>query len=234
MRAFDAVLFDVGNTLLMLDHDTIAAVAATGVRPEDLHAGEPKMWRDLNTRLGDELEGGAKVDILQFILETLLAGCSDEEIESAVQRLVFEHSRFSLWRRINREAHQILGVLRRLGLRVGVVSNSDGRTDALLERTGLKDEFEVIVDSCNVGIAKPDPEIFRIAARRLGVNPARVMYVGDLPIVDVVGAASAAMSPVLYDPGNVFETDAGELSSRLGCRVTRIRELSGVLPRVQA
>lgn len=40
--------------------------------------------------------------------------------------------------------------------------------------------FQVVVDSCEVGVRKPDPEIFRIACERLGVAPARTAFVDDI------------------------------------------------------
>ena len=51
-----------------------------------------------------------------------------------------------------------------------------------------------------VGVEKPDPEIFRIALRRAGVEAAEAVHVGDLYAVDVVGARRAGLEPVLLDP----------------------------------
>jgi putative hydrolase of the HAD superfamily len=51
-----------------------------------------------------------------------------------------------------------------------------------------------------VGIEKPDPGIFRIALERLGIEPERALFVGDIRSVDEVGARAAGMPFVLIDP----------------------------------
>ena len=83
--------------------------------------------------------------------------------------------------------------LRARGLRLGVVSNSDGRVEEALVAAGLRECFDVVLDSALVGVEKPDPTIFRAALAALGVAAAEALYVGDLYQVDVVGARAAGM-----------------------------------------
>ena len=113
-----------------------------------------------------------------------------------------------------------LRALAGLGLPMGVVSNSDGSVQGDLRRTGLcyvpdghgpgpgvEDtsaegvEMGVILDSAVVGVAKPDPGIFRLALDALGVPAGRdVLYVGDSLRYDVTGALAAGLQPVHMDP----------------------------------
>ena len=86
------------------------------------------------------------------------------------------------------------------GLRLGVVSNSDGRVEEALAAAGIRDRFDVILDSALVGVEKPDPAIFRAALAALGVAPEEALYVGDLYDVDVVGARAAGIEGVLLVP----------------------------------
>ncbi|MCI4343004.1 MAG: HAD family hydrolase [Thermoplasmata archaeon] len=58
--------------------------------------------------------------------------------------------------------------------------------------------FLHIVTSCEVGRAKPAPEIFRDAARRLGLPPHEILHVGDRWELDVEGAQEAGYGAVLY------------------------------------
>jgi putative hydrolase of the HAD superfamily len=81
-----------------------------------------------------------------------------------------------------------------------VVSNSDGRVEEALVAAGLRDCFDVVLDSALVGVEKPDPAIFRAALAALGVAPDEALYVGDLYDVDVVGARAAGMEAVLLVP----------------------------------
>jgi putative hydrolase of the HAD superfamily len=63
--------------------------------------------------------------------------------------------------------------------RLGVISNFYGNVETLCREAGLADSLEVILDSVEVGLSKPDPEIFRIALKRLEVAPAQAIFVGD-------------------------------------------------------
>jgi putative hydrolase of the HAD superfamily len=83
---------------------------------------------------------------------------------------------------------------------MAVVSNSDGTAEASMKALGLRDYFDVVIDSAVVGFAKPDPRIFQFALRALGVDASRAIYIGDLYSVDVVGARAAGIHPVLLDP----------------------------------
>ena len=78
------------------------------------------------------------------------------------------------------------------------------RSPPCLNEVGLASYFEVIIDSAVVGIAKPDPRVFALAARALRLQAREVVYVGDIPDVDVVGAQRAGMAGVLIDPYDHF------------------------------
>jgi putative hydrolase of the HAD superfamily len=77
-------------------------------------------------------------------------------------------------------------------LRLGVVSNSYGNMPALLAEAKLA-PFEVVVDSALVGLRKPDPAIYTLAARRLDLPAAAIVHVGDSWERDVVPARAAGM-----------------------------------------
>jgi putative hydrolase of the HAD superfamily len=85
-------------------------------------------------------------------------------------------------------------LLQRLGrrYRLGVVSNSYGNMPALLAEAALA-PFEVILDSALVGIAKPDPALYALAAMRLALSPGAILHVGDSWERDVVPAHAIGM-----------------------------------------
>jgi putative hydrolase of the HAD superfamily len=85
-----------------------------------------------------------------------------------------------------------LRTLRRRDLRLGVVANWDYDLPAHLERLGLHGMFDTVVTSARAGAAKPDPAIFELALRELGVRPERALHVGDEP-VDEEGARAAGL-----------------------------------------
>ncbi len=67
------------------------------------------------------------------------------------------------------------------GLRVGILSNNVVEWEAYWRpMVGLDDVVTDLVDSCKVGVRKPDPEIFDLAARRNDVDPADCILLDDL------------------------------------------------------
>jgi putative hydrolase of the HAD superfamily len=149
----------------------------------------------------------------------------DDRIEACAATVRAAHAGDHLWTRVQEGAAEAITRIRELGYRVGVVSNADGRVAALLEGLGLAQLVEFVIDSHVVGVAKPDPRIFRMGAERLGVTPEECLYVGDLYSVDVMGARAAGLLPLLLDPFERF----GEWSDVE--RIATVRDLPGWLER---
>jgi len=84
--------------------------------------------------------------------------------------------------------------LRRSGLRIGLLSNSVGNAydPALLEEL-----FDAWVISSEVGLRKPDPAIYELAAERLGLPPSACVFVDDLP-GNLKPARALGMATVLH------------------------------------
>jgi putative hydrolase of the HAD superfamily len=126
------------------------------------------------------------------------------------QHLFSMHQERHLWSSVRPGTVESLSKLRAAGLRLGIVSNSDGRVDEALSAAGLREYFDVVLDSALVGMEKPDPAIFQAALDALGVAPGEALYVGDLYEVDVVGAQAAGMEAVLLtecdEPGRGCRT----------------------------
>jgi FMN hydrolase / 5-amino-6-(5-phospho-D-ribitylamino)uracil phosphatase len=74
---------------------------------------------------------------------------------------------------------------------------SNGNAD--LVQIGLAHHFERSVAARQVGALKPDPRIFQGAIEGTNLAPEEVVYVGDDPVLDVVGARAAGMQPVWID-----------------------------------
>jgi len=95
---------------------------------------------------------------------------------------------------------EVPGVLARLragGARLAVVSNWDVSLHDVLERTGLRPLVDAVVISAELGVAKPDPAIFRAALDRLGAPADGAVHVGDSLEHDVAGARAAGLEAVL-------------------------------------
>lgn len=127
-------------------------------------------------------------------------GVSEADMPAVGERIKEIHDADHLWSHVEEDTATVLDRLLELGYRLAVVSNADGRVERLLEDVGVRDRFEFVLDSHVVGVEKPDPRIFLQACERLGVEPERCLYVGDLYPVDVVGARAAGLRAVLLDP----------------------------------
>ena len=113
-----------------------------------------------------------------------------------------------------------------LGARYPLATFSNGNAD--LSRIGLDSHFVGVLNAESVGCAKPEAEAFFAAAAALGVAPQEMLYVGDHPRLDVVGARAAGCRaawvnrnaqpwPEGLHPGADIEvSDLLALASRLG------------------
>ena len=101
------------------------------------------------------------------------------------------------------DSHRALLDLLRPRYRLGIISNFDhGPTVELaLTRHGIRDRFEAVVVSADLGWRKPRPEIFAETFRRMGVGPTDAIFVGDTPEVDVLGAQAVGMPVIWIDHG---------------------------------
>jgi HAD superfamily hydrolase (TIGR01509 family) len=94
--------------------------------------------------------------------------------------------------------------LRARGLRLAVVANWDCALPEHLRTAGMIDLFDTVVTSARAGVAKPDPAIFELALRELGVRPGRALHVGDEPI-DEEGARAAGLAFAAAPLSSAFE-----------------------------
>lgn len=221
-----AVLFDAGNTLLWLDHERMAAVISSAgivcteaaVRAAEMHA-RPRLdpWlRDAARRESHETRGRYAALVVEELERSRdargSAGAPGEALAAAALVGVWGE----LWNRPPADAATTLDALAARGFAVGCVSNSSGNVASLLETAGLAARLGCIVDSGVVGVEKPDPRIFRIASERLGVEPARCVYVGDFLSLDVEGARGAGMEGVLLDPAGAWAAAGVTEPPRIG------------------
>src|SRR5213592_3363099 len=98
---------------------------------------------------------------------------------------------------VDESARGALAALAGRGYTLALVSNimrSPGVTlRRLLERYGLLGYFRHTTFSDEVGVRKPDPEIFALTLRALGAEPEGAVHVGDDAVLDIQGARAAGM-----------------------------------------
>ena len=125
------------------------------------------------------------------------------------------------------EAEETLRSLRDSGIAIGVCSNWGWELDAYLEEVGLLGLVDSTVTSARAGSRKPHPGIYECSTDALGIDPRRVVFVGDSWEPDVRGPRRVGMTAV-----HVWRADErdGQAAPLLEPGDHRVAELTGVLP----
>lgn len=92
-----------------------------------------------------------------------------------------------------------LRTLRRRGYRLGLISDCTYMWRDVLRRTGLEPLFDAITLSYEVGMLKPEPEMYLRTCRALGVQPEACAFVGDGGSQELEGAQALGITAVLID-----------------------------------
>jgi putative hydrolase of the HAD superfamily len=106
---------------------------------------------------------------------------------------------------------EALPALRAEGRLLGVVSNFDHRLPNILEGHAIAGFFDTVTIPASCRLEKPDPGIFEVALRHLGVAAERAVYVGHHPQLDLAAASRVGLNVL-----DVAELgDLGELPARV-------------------
>jgi putative hydrolase of the HAD superfamily len=190
------VTFDFGQTLAELDTVFLAArVSERGavVSPERLDLASASAWSAYDDA---KARGKSGYDAWSTFMLALLSGAGVRSIleperdvtRSLVDFLWSEQPKKNLWRRPIEGMEEVVGDLIQNGVRLAIISNSEGKLEELLEEMGLRRYFVAVADSGKLGIEKPDARIFEWTAERLGVPANALVHVGDAWVADVEGA----------------------------------------------
>ncbi len=145
------------------------------------------------------------------------AGVTDAAaIDAAIGDLQRYHAEHNLWEIVPPTVVPALQRLRARGRKLVVVSNANGRMRAALERVGIAPHVDLVIDSHEERVEKPDPRIFQYALERIGSRPETTVHVGDLFHTDVVGSRNAGLRAILLDMADLYAGHACERVGSLG------------------
>jgi putative hydrolase of the HAD superfamily len=224
-----AVFLDAGNTLLHLDYELIAGMLsarAPGAQlsPETVRRAEWRARVRANAWLA-EAPGGQSTESRGTFRQYMTYLCDEAglvlppaRLAGVLDELADYQQAHNLWRHTHPFARRVMADLQAEGCRLGVISNAAGDVKEILAGHDLAEFFDAIIDSALVGVEKPDPAIFELALRQLGVAASEAIHVGDLPAVDVAGAQAVGMEAVLIDP----------LGSWLDLDCVKVRDLTAL------
>lgn len=232
-----AVFLDAGNTLLFPQLERLAQdleAAGFPMRPEQFHqaerAGKKKLdevlWPQIRERRVPRTSNNAYWEYYLSALSDLLE-VPAETRAAAIDRVIAGFSDIHTWSKVLPDTIPTLRKLKSAGYYLAVISNSDGSVEGELERAGLSEYMEFVIDSSVVGVEKPHPEIFQMALERSGTKPAEAVYVGDTHPTDIGGAELAGLRGILIDC-------VGAYPDATCPRITRLSELDGLVEQAGA
>jgi phosphoglycolate phosphatase len=168
---FESVTFDLDGTLL----DTIADLAEACRRMLDEVGAPPRSQAEVHSFVGK----GMAVLVERCLTHGQPPGAEKlhEAIESFKRHYAAVNGQFTL---IYPGVIEGLQAWKASGIKMGVVTNKPGMfTEALLERMGLADYFDVVVSGDTTANKKPHPEPILHACRLFDVRPDRNLHIGD-------------------------------------------------------
>jgi len=202
----ETVLLDAGGVLLDLDYAylrRLLAARAHSVGDDALASAEALARTEIDRRVRAGGRGSdAWRDYFRILLRAVDAPVDSRE--AVIDALADAHAKVGIWTVAIAGAVEAVRAIKQKGYRVGVVSNAEGRVERDLTSAGFGGLFETVVDSHHVGVEKPDPAIFRIALERMSATPESAIFLGDVPAIDVAGAAAAGITPLLLDRFGVY------------------------------
>jgi len=208
MDPIKAIGFDLFNTLIIGEPGALEealnrlmrGLAHHGLRPEF----EPfkKAYRDAALSFIQQANQDGKETHNRFWISAALQSLGydvvpeDPRISSAIEAYFSAFLDF---------CHPIPGTVAmletiRASYRLGLLSNFTHAPAAikLIDHLGLRDFFEVVLISGQIGYRKPHPMVFRKLMDSLGVDGSSLLYIGDDPEADIQGALNAGIQPIWF------------------------------------
>lgn len=208
----DTVFLDAGNTLLSMDFPWIKQeLENLGIKCEieEIKRAEAAARPVLSSaleRLKSTEDRNTSLFYMGSILKKLPAtsGMDDNERDEIIRAIVINlHAPGRLkrfWSNLIPGVGEALEILKQRGIRLSVVSNSNGMIEEVISGLNIRGHLNQVFDSHVVGYEKPDKRLFFHALEKSGATPESTVHIGDLYHVDVLGAWSAGIHALLLDP----------------------------------
>ena len=205
---YQLVCLDAGFTLLAPRRTLTAALRGVltehghEVTDEELHraweAADRWFWDDYHRPTNDTWVDDARIDATwrqyhALMLEELGLADLQHELIDTILAAQYAADAWELYPDVLPAVRE----LRAAGVRLGILSDWGSNLLQIIDGMGLTAEFDFVIASGAVGLSKPDPAFFRLAATQAGVPPGEALMVGDSVRADIDGSRSAGMDAVL-------------------------------------
>lgn len=170
--------------------------------------------------INERLRGVSRMESLEIVLEKAEKDYTDaEKLEMAERKNGYYKEKIKLLdsSAILDGALEFINKAKSLGVKVAIGSSSKN-TIAILEQVGCKEIFDAIADGNDIKNSKPAPDVFLVAAERIGIDPAECMVAEDADAgveaalaagMDVLAVGYASANPkATYSAKGLFDSAA--------------------------
>lgn len=235
----EAIFLDVGNTLRIVieDPEFQAASRQQIMSLVDAHEPPAEFFEKLeaNWKAYRKFSKNSLLEASELELWTqwLLPDYPVEKIAPLAGKLT------RLWRdrdgrRVAREdAKSTIIELHNRGYKLGIIANTITETEIpdWMQSDGVTQYFKTVILSSKVRVRKPDPQIYWLAARVMGVEPSKCAYIGDNPIRDVEGTQAAGFGMmILFEEPATLEKEPQSCDLKPDYAIKETRQLLDIFP----
>lgn len=206
MATIKGVFFDLGGTLRILHQDPAHQAIARARMAELAGMEDVNALMDLiNLRyedyrgwaLGENKEAGD----YDLWAKWLLPELPEEQLRAICHEMTYQYRQVKGIRYLVDGGLEVIQALHQKGYKLGIISNLIGENEIpdWLRADNLEQYFDAVILSSVCHIRKPDPEIYRLACREMGVAPEECVSVADNLNRDITGAKAAGIGAnILY------------------------------------
>ncbi len=225
-NGYEAVMFDLDGTLrhlprspvdLFFEFSADLGLTFEAEAPLRLQRWQHNYWADKERVDADRALGEEKFWIEMLRKELRFLGVK-ESVDSYASEInerfldVFKNKKGIL----PADGARTLRKLRELGYTIGLVSNRPKPLHEQVTELELDGVFHFTLSAGEANSWKPDGEIFHRALEMAGTQAHAAVYVGDNYYADVVGSRDTGLTPLLFDPENVFPAADCDRIARIG------------------
>lgn len=223
---YDAVIFDLFGTLVndfsVQAHEQVVTEMAAFLQVA--RADFAPLWNDETYPMRATGVFADTAANLRYICETLLHVPVPAERLAEATRVRLDFMRRALIPRP--DAIPTLQQLKTWRYPLGLVSDCSSEVPLLWSTTPFAALINVPIFSCAVRLKKPQPQIYHLVCKQLGVAPERCLYIGDGSSKELTGAQHVGMRPILIrdtleDAYNAFRRD---VDGWQGTTITNLKE----------
>jgi len=198
------LIFDAGGVLVFPDFELLAEFAnRVGIETsaQEMATQHAQLFRVFDEQVARQHQFPTIHYFLDLFKRVTL---SIEKAQAALELTSEAEKEKHLWATTQPWVKETLRKLKGQGYKMAVISNSEGIVEKILQDLGLRENFEIVIDSFLVGVEKPDSRIFEIALERLGWDCSETIYIGDIFYVDVWGANQAGLGAIHLDQMGLY------------------------------